>query len=266
MSEEKYFASSEKDEAELARLRLEEKNWDVTTVRHLETIGVAVGWNCLEVGAGAGSIAQWLSTRVGPTGKVVATDIDTRFIRRLNIPNLEIRQHDILKDDLETNRYDLVHCRTVLMHFPEPEKALKRMADAIRQGGWLLIEEADYGMVLTTDVTNPSAALFTSILRSLYDVMRKKNILDPYFGRRVRGLVEELGFEQVAQEGTMYTIRVGEPLAQHDLATFRMGAKPMVAAGLLSQEQYDSVQHLLEDKTFNYPGATLFSAWGRKPV
>ena len=34
----------------------------------------------LEIGAGGGSIARWLAERVGPTGSVLATDIDPRFI------------------------------------------------------------------------------------------------------------------------------------------------------------------------------------------
>jgi tRNA A58 N-methylase Trm61 len=76
------------------------------TIRHLETIGVAEGRRCLEVGAGSGSIAQWLSDRVGPTGKVVATDINLRFLNQINVPNVEIRRHDILKDELERNHYD----------------------------------------------------------------------------------------------------------------------------------------------------------------
>jgi tRNA A58 N-methylase Trm61 len=74
---------------------------DPVTTRHLETIGVTEGWKCLEAGAGAGSVAQWLSTRVGSTGNVVAADIDTRLLKRLSFPNLEIRQHDIVNDDLE---------------------------------------------------------------------------------------------------------------------------------------------------------------------
>lgn len=266
MSEHRYVGSSEKDEVELNRLRLLETIFDPTTTRHLETIGVAESWKCLEVGAGAGSVAQWLSRRVGPKGKIVATDIDTRFLRQLSIPNLEIRQHDIVKDNLETGQYDLVCCRTLLMQLLEPEKGLKRMADAVRPSGWLMIEEFDYGSILSTDVTNPSAGLFTATWRALGDFLRKKRIVDPYFGRRVRGLMEQLGFIAVIQQGWTCMCRGGEPMALFDAATLRMAAKPMIGAGLLTQEQHDSVQRLLLDQTFNYPGPTMFSARGRKPT
>ena len=196
----------------------------------------------------------------------MATDIDMRFLRQLSAPNLEIRQHDIAKDDLETGQYDLVYCRTLLMQLPEHEKALKRMADALRSGGWLMAEEFDYGSILSTDVTDPSAVIFTTTWRAGLDFLRKRRIVDAYFGRRVRSLIEQLGFVDVTQEGLTYMCRGGEPLAQFDAATMQMGAKPMIAAGVLTQEQHDTVQRLFRDPTFSYLGATMFSACSRKPA
>ena len=116
MYEQRYFASNEKDEAEINRLRSLEEICDTNTIRRLEMMRASESWDCLEVGAGAGSVAQWLSARIGPTGKVVATDINIKFLRQISVPNLEVRQHDITKDDLETGQYDLVHCRCLLMH------------------------------------------------------------------------------------------------------------------------------------------------------
>jgi ubiquinone/menaquinone biosynthesis C-methylase UbiE len=266
MGEQRYFASDEKDEVELNRLRSLEGSYDPTTIRHLEMIRVSEGWNCLEVGAGAGSVAQWLATRIGSTGRVVATDIDPRFLLQISIPNLEVRQHDILKDGLEIGQYDLVHCRGVLMHLSEPEKGLKKMAEAVRPGGWLVIEEFDYGSSLVTDVTNPSAVLLASTLRALYEFLRKRGTVDPYFGRRLRGLIEQLGFIDVDQEGWTRMNRGGESIARFGIATLHVAVKPMIAAGLLTQEQFDSVQRLYLDPTFYCPGLTMFAAWGKKPM
>ncbi len=248
----------------LQRLQLLEGVLDPVTTRHLEAIGVAPGWVCLEVGAGAGSVAQWLATRVGPTGRVVATDIQTRFLDAHAGTGLEVRRHDILEDDLEEGRYDLVHCRTVLMGLPEPERALARMANAVRPGGWLMVEETDYGSILSSDVTDPSAALFTSTLRNGIGFLRGSRIVDPYFGRRVRGLVEGLGLVGVAQDGWTQVVRGGEPMARFDAATIQMGAAPMIAAGQLTQEELADVQRRFVDPAVTYPGLTLFSAWGRK--
>src|SRR5215471_2822516 len=51
---------------------------DPSTLRHLTALGVGPGWRCLEIGGGAGSVARWLAAAIGPAGRLVVTDLDTR--------------------------------------------------------------------------------------------------------------------------------------------------------------------------------------------
>ena len=120
-----------------------ERERDAATIRYFEEIGVSSGWRCLEVGGGAGTIAEWLCQQVGTAGHVVVTDLDTRLLEAIDSPNLEVRRHDIVNDDLETDRYDLVHARYVLLHLKEGEVVLKKLADSLKPGGWLFIEDPD---------------------------------------------------------------------------------------------------------------------------
>ncbi len=116
------------------RLALLEARADPGTIRHLEALGVGDGWRCLEIGGGGGSITAWLCRRVGPAGRVVATDINTRFLEALDFRNLEVRVHNIVADDLEQGAFDLVHARTVLMHLRQRPTALERMVSALKPG------------------------------------------------------------------------------------------------------------------------------------
>ena len=50
--------------------------FDPPTFRHLDRLGIGAGWRCWEVGAGGPSVPRWLAERVGPAGRVLATDID----------------------------------------------------------------------------------------------------------------------------------------------------------------------------------------------
>lgn len=267
MVEDRYVHSTEQDDVELDRLTIQANLLDPITIRHMETIGIAEGWKCLDVGAGAGSIMPWLTSRVGGGGKVVATDIDTRFLQNQSAPNLEIRQHDILKDDLEHEYYDLVHCRLVLMHVSEPEKALNRMAEAVRPGGWLLIEEQDYGSALSLNVTDSSinASTWVMGIRATMEFLRNRGFGDGYFGRRVRGLVEGLGFVDVDQEGWTRITRGGEPLTRERAAAWQTAMNFRMSAGDITQEEAEGILRLFSDPTFSYLEYTIFSAWGRKP-
>jgi tRNA A58 N-methylase Trm61 len=80
--------------------------FDPGTIRMLGRTGVGPNWRCFVPGAGRGSIARWLAEQVAPTGCVIATDIDTRFLAASAGPNLEVRQHDLLVDRLESGGYD----------------------------------------------------------------------------------------------------------------------------------------------------------------
>ncbi len=73
-----------------------------------------------------------------------------------------------------------------------------------------MVEESDYGAVLSTDLTEPSAVFFVPVNRDLFTFLRKIKVAEPYFGRRVRGLVEQLGFIDVHQDGWTCMIRRGE--------------------------------------------------------
>src|SRR6516162_9303284 len=128
-------------EHERQRLAAIEGGLDSYSIACLMAIGVAPGWRCLEVGAGAGSIAGWLCDRVTSTGSVVATDLETSFLDKLKATNLEVRRHDITSDSLENEAFDLVHARKVLEHLPKPEQALETMRKATKRGGWIFVED-----------------------------------------------------------------------------------------------------------------------------
>ena len=136
---------------ELGRLRLLERRYDARTFARLSALGPLPGTRCLEVGAGAGSVARWLAAQAGPAGRVVATDDDPRFLLGAAADGIEVRRHDILAGPPEPGRYDLVHCRALLCHLHDPPQALRNMAAAVRPGGWLLAEAADYVSLVAAD-------------------------------------------------------------------------------------------------------------------
>ncbi|HEY0808078.1 MAG TPA: hypothetical protein VGD84_23630 [Pseudonocardiaceae bacterium] len=78
---------------ERERLALLQSYQDPTTFRYLTEAGVTTGWHCLDVGAGGGSITRWLADRVGPTGSVLATDIETDLLSQVDLPNVTVQRH-----------------------------------------------------------------------------------------------------------------------------------------------------------------------------
>lgn len=268
MPQGKYIAAELSVRADQERLSYLEQTMDPTTIRHLEALSVGAGWTCLEVGAGYGSITCWLAEKVGATGNVVATDIRPDLHRPAS-ETIELRRHDILNDELEKDHYELVHCRALLQHLREPELAVSRMAEAVKPGGWLLIEEIDNSACPASDGSDPFADTFYKFRQDCQELTRTRGILDPEFGRRLRPLLDGLQFEAVGSEGVNWIVRGGEPLARFTQMAYQTGlhlVSEYTPAEVRIRESLNDIERLLGDPSFYYVSGTLFSAWGRKPA
>ena len=265
MTENRYFAKDSPDAFERDRLALLTQFADPITTRRLTELGVGPGWRCLDVGAGDGSVARWLARRVGPEGRVVATDLNPRFLVGHGLPNLEVRRHNLLEDDLEAAHYDLVHCRALLMHLPDPIRALRRLVEAVRPGGWLLVAEIDTGFVGATDPGHPRAAEFDRTTRALWATMQATGPMDRTFGRRLPALVERFGIRELGHDSVTLIGRGGDPTARCARMTEELLRGRFVAAGVLKEADFDERNRAYDDPSFWFTGFTFVGAWGRRP-
>ena len=260
MEKQPYFAEDSVSSEEQVRLQALEAANDPATTRHLAGLGVTTGWHCLEVGAGAGSIVRWLSERVGPSGRVVAADIDTRFVERLDLPNVEPRRIDILRDAIEQSSFDLVHCRLLIIHLKSPLEALMRMVSAAKPWGWVMIEEADFSSYRAADPSHQLSAAFSAAVKRTFDNIARAGLFDPYYGCQVRRLMENAGLTEVKIEGSVYVRGGVESEAQEHLLSLPL----LVKAGSCSAEDRAIMEAGLTDPDFRFVGHTIFSAWGRR--
>jgi SAM-dependent methyltransferase len=250
---------------ELGRLRLLEARYDPRTFRRLGMFGPLAGARCLEVGAGAGSVARWLAARVGPAGQVVATDTDPRFLADAEKAGAEVRRHDILADPLEPGRYDLVHCRALLLHLADPPLAVRNMAAAIRPGGWLLVEDADYVSLVAADPLHPRAARFDQTVRKLFTFFAASGTFDPFFGRRLPSLVNAAGLAETGSEAMACHRRGGSREAELLRRSLERVNPVVLAHGIVRQEELDAVFAATADLSFSFLDALSVAGWGRVP-
>jgi SAM-dependent methyltransferase len=236
--------------------------YDPHTIRHFETLGVACGWRCLEVGAGGGTIAKWLADRVGPTGYVLVTDVDTRFLEPLRGPTLDVLAHDIGSDPLPDAEFDLIHTRLVLMHVRERDAALARMVSSLKVGGWLLVEEYDTCSIRPDPTLSSGEVLLQThgaMLRLLEDggVNRR-------YGRLLSGLLRESGLTSVGASAQLFMWQSGSPGIAMMRANFEQLREAMIEANYITPQQFDEDLARLNNPSFMTPSSILWSAWGRR--
>ena len=247
------------------RIRLAglEEALDPGTREHLTRLGAGPGSRCLEVGAGGGSIASWLADRVAPEGEVVAIDLETDFLETLVPvhPTLKVLRHDIAAAD-PPGGFDIAHARYLIEWLPDKRLALKRMMNALRPGGVLLVEEPD--MVTMFEAVEPP-----ELRRAMQAAMRHLETTCPIeveYGRHVVDDLTAVGLAGVEAEGRCPVVRGGSAPAAHFLKLTLLKLRAAVLAGnKLTETEFSTALNALNDpaRTFYIP--LTVAAWGRRP-
>ncbi len=113
----------------------------------LGRLGVAAGWRCADVGAGAGDVSVAFAELVGPTGRVYAVDSDPRARDAVAEQAASAGGAQVVaitqagEDLVLPEEVDLAFCRFLLLHVLNPSAVLRRMAAATRAGGYVVAQE-----------------------------------------------------------------------------------------------------------------------------
>lgn len=258
-----YILTGTRHDAESARLAMLEDYFDPATVHRLERLHIAYGARCLEVGAGRGSITRWLSDRVGATGHVVAADIDCRFLTGLP-GNVEVRETDVRYDELEPDSYDVVHCRALLNHVPDPVAVLRRMAAAVRPGGVLLAEEGDMGLFAYGG--HPDAQWAGDRTQAAFGALASAKTMHGYLGRALPGMLADAGLGPVRAEVETSVARYLEPAYELWRTTWLEIAPGLTAASILTAGDCDRIRAVLDCPATVMTTLSTVAAWARRPV
>jgi SAM-dependent methyltransferase len=248
--------------AERARLNSITSLYDPHTLQCCERLGLSEGWSCAELGAGTGSVAELLAARVGDGGRVLALDLDTRFLEPLAGAVLEVAQTDLRTQPIPGSGFDLVHARLLLEHLPEREEVLATMAAAARPGGWVLVEDFDWS---TADAVDPPSAVHSKVVDAIRTFFRAHGY-DAQLGRRLPRLLQAAGLEDVGSDSVAIQVQADceRGVPQWELLADQL-APGMVAAGLLDSEDVDAFHALWHDGETVSFAPLMVSAWGRRP-
>jgi SAM-dependent methyltransferase len=155
------------------------EHWRGNQARRDEHIGPATeimfdlaslqsGQRVLDVAAGAGGQTVLAARRVGPSGYVLATDLSAAMLnvaveaaQKAGLTNIETRVMDATRLDLEAASFDTVICRSALMLFSDPPKALRQIHRVLKRGGKFA------ALVFSAEEKNPYQGIPFSIVRRL---------------------------------------------------------------------------------------------------
>ena len=256
-------------EAAAYRLEILHDLYGPGTRRVLLESGLRSGMRVADLGCGVGLVTALLAELVGPGGDVVGVDASGAQLaharRGLNGCGREIRFVEASATDtgLPAGSFDLVYCRFLLIHLPEPERALREMFTLLRPDGILVCEDGD----LTASGSEPPSAL--DVFADLWSRLGPRRGLDYTRGRRLFQMVCAAGFPRPGIAFNQPVVARGEQKRFLELSVAE--ARPaFIEAELITSCELErtlvEMRRLARDESVLAIMPRLAQVWARKPA
>jgi SAM-dependent methyltransferase len=238
----------------------------------LERIAVQPGWRAVDVGCGPLGILDLLAERVGPDGEVIGLEREPRLMEMgqtilapLGLRKLRFVLGDVYSSALLPGSFDLVHTRLLLINLKDPAGAVAALADLVRPGGVVAVQDIDQIPWLCEPPHPAWEALINAFL-----IVWRANGLDPLIGHRLPALLREAGLVQVEVEVHGRADAPGAYHRKHLLALIEAVREEVIRRRLFKETELEELTTALQrhldapDTLVTRP--LLFQAWGRKPT
>lgn len=246
MTESAYIFTNTKFKSELSRLQVLEKVGDPASRRRILATGITTGWQCLEIGAGAGSMMRWMAEIVGTAGKVTAVDLDTRFIKDNDLSNVEVIEADINQVTLP-GLFDLIHIRHVLIHLKD-RAILTKLLKLLKPQGWLVIEEPDFSATRFISGTTLQQQSVEKVHQAICQMFSNQG-KDYALGIKLPSILQQLDLQQIQVENDVPIAAGNSDIARLMKLSAQQLAEKYIATGKATLTDIQIYCQFAEDET-----------------
>jgi ubiquinone/menaquinone biosynthesis C-methylase UbiE len=250
------------------RLRLLARDRWTDTSDLFRRAGLSPAVRCVDLGCGGGEVTFEIARLIGPDGLVAGVDMDEvkldlarRSAAERGVRNVSFRALNV-NDWSEPDAYDFVYCRFLLQHLSRPVDLLRRMWEAVRQGGVIVVEDADFDGWYC----HPPNDGLDFFLRTYSQVIKRRGG-DHGIGRKLYGYFLDAGVPaaNVSVVQSVHTVGEGKTLA---LSTLDATADAVVSEELATRDEVNAALTSLSQFTGNprslIGGPRIFQLWCRR--
>ncbi|HUK91915.1 MAG TPA: methyltransferase domain-containing protein [Blastocatellia bacterium] len=238
--------------------------------RGLLKAGLRPGMRVADFGCGVGAMTRNLAEMVGPNGRATGIDFhEPQLVQAGNLcsgcglSNVSFCKADACDTRLPDNLYDLVYCRFLLIHVPDPEACIREMKRVLKPGGIIFVEDSD----LSSAGSSPASGL--DRFGELFERLGPKKGVDYRVGRDLFHLVKRVDFEDIEIDIYQPAYSRGPERVFLKWSIAEAG-EALISAGVLtrSELQYtlDQMQTASDDPNILVLMPRMSQVWGRKGV
>ena len=251
--------------SELERLRLQSRVWEPAGRQLLSQLAAGSGGRVLDVGCGALGWLRILSEWVGPSGRVVGTDVDENlldaagsFLEAEGISNVDLVIDDLFESKLEVQSFDLVHARFLIAPLGRARDQVASHRRLVKPGGWLVLEEWD----TSSWHFNPPAPAAERLIRLMYEIFAT---LGGDAGRELPALFRQIGIADPGIDAHVIALKPGHPYLRLPLQFSVSLERPLlqtVSADELASLRRDAEAELADPARWGTT-FTVVQSWGK---
>ena len=222
-------------------LQIQQKYMGKISYTQLQKAGLKSGMVVCDIGCGSGEMTEYLAQQVGKNGLVYAIDssdeqleLTKKKIEKLGLTNVRYIKADIQNsEELPQILADIVYARLVLMHLPNPKKALINMYAFLKPGGILSLQETTWSTIRCS-VPCPEMIKY----RDAVIALGRTRDADYNLGEKLPAICKELGYYVIEH----YTTPAKQSIAfAKELITARPElAQKIAQAGIATTQELKS--------------------------
>ncbi len=237
--------------------------------RILLQAGLAEGMRVADFGCGVGVVTQMLAQIVGPSGSVTGIDVNgaqleqaAELCAKAGLKNTRFVEASAECTGLPRNSFDLVYCRFLLLHLPDPVSCIREMKAVLKPGGIIVVEDGD----LTSATSVPRGP--SDAFAKLFGRLGAARGLNYSLATNLYHMVKAEGFNAVNIEIHQPAIIDGENRSFLKWSVEEAGpalSEARIASPVELSETLAQMQSAVDDPNVLILAPRMSIVWARKP-
>jgi 2-polyprenyl-3-methyl-5-hydroxy-6-metoxy-1,4-benzoquinol methylase len=234
----------------------------------LEKLGVSKGTSFLDAGCGGGDVSMMVAQMMGDNGSVTAIDFDKDIIALNKQEAADLGIQNISYETLSaydisySNNFDIAYARFLLSHLTEPSKALQKMAQSVKPGGKVVVEDIQF----SGHFCHPACEAFNRYIE-YFTTAAHSNGHNAEIGINLFSLFQQAGFHNIGFDVIQPVFNTGPGKWMAHITLDKI-SNTLIQQGIANNETI--IQMLQELEAYTNDNNTIislpriFRVWGEK--